>query len=262
MIYVWARPEYGGFGDRYAALSGTAAARYRQANNKIAWDGIRTGGTPVRIRTFCAQVLKYEVTTRDHVQLISQVHQQLRPAWWTKLAIFADFNSPNNAGGFAYPFPYDDERAGPDNLNNIPNQYTPTLNAVIYSPGWSNNTVTHEVMHTLGAVQRYAPGANFDWHCNDGIDLMCYQQGSEPYSEVYCQPADAGNFWQTFSFQYVTGGSLQPPADCTKWIPTRPWSNGEGGDYFYAGNPTGYLSNHWNVARAYNGFISRDNGTP
>lgn len=35
----------------------------------------------------------------------------------------------------------------------------------------------HEISHTLGAVQNTSPSSSGGWHCNDGLDIMCYADG-------------------------------------------------------------------------------------
>ena len=42
--------------------------------------------------------------------------------------------------------------------------------------GW--DTILHEWLHLLGAVQSGAPNATPAGHCTDGLDIMCYADGS------------------------------------------------------------------------------------
>lgn len=271
VVYAWANPPIGEgnrFGPQQGNRGNQAAASFRRMSNKLAYDGLRSGGPVVRPRVYCGGVLSAQVTNKDPQVIVDQVTEQLRPNHRIKMAIFVDFIG-NDTSSYVRPVPYEDSTPSSANLNNNPDEpRVPSPNAVIYRHHWGSNAVTHEVLHAMGAVQQDSPSNNdiasttaVEHHCNDGIDVMCYRQGSQPYGEQYCTEGDAlSSFWTQYSFHYATG-ALQPPADCTKWDPVRPWST-DGGDYFFAGTPSGYLSDHWNIARAYNGFIWRDDLTP
>ncbi|HYF24809.1 MAG TPA: PKD domain-containing protein [Baekduia sp.] len=88
-------------------------------------------------------------------------------------------------------------------------------------------TATHEVTHTFGAVQPGAPDATGGWHCNDGVSLMCYADGSpgSAFDPTVCpvgQPAPFGAI----------------PLDC-------------GQDNYFNPSPAAgtWLADNWNVAR-------------
>ena len=90
---------------------------------------------------------------------------------------------------------------------------------------WDTYVPLHEALHTMGAVQNSAPFASGAYHCNDGIDVMCYPDGgpSSNYFEANCQ--------------YNT-------VDC-------------GYDTYFDTNtePGEYLRNAWNVGDARNRFL-------
>lgn len=45
---------------------------------------------------------------------------------------------------------------------------------------WSWRLGMHENGHNMGAVQYDAPRSSGDgWHCNDGLDVMCYADGGD-----------------------------------------------------------------------------------
>lgn len=110
---------------------------------------------------------------------------------------------------------YDDATAGTGNLNN--GAY-PTY-ARIDRRCWGY-AEAHEVVHMLGSVQKGAPHATAGFHCRDGNDLMCYDDGS------------AG------SRQVSTCASSQATLlDC------------QHDDYFSTAPARGsWLATHWNVA--------------
>lgn len=83
---------------------------------------------------------------------------------------------------------------------------------------WSE---AHEIMHTLGAVQRSAPHASAGLHCTDEYDQMCYQDGSGVVMSYPC-PA---RYERLF--------------DCGH------------DDYFSTSvAPSTYLASHWNTANS------------
>jgi hypothetical protein len=111
---------------------------------------------------------------------------------------------------------YTDTRPGSNNINN---GYAPMF-ARVDSGCW-DYAEAHELMHTLGAVQRGAPHATANGHCWDENDEMCYDDdGSGP----------------------VTMQTLCPGRDDTLFDCNHD-------DYFYAGVPpvSNWLSTHWNT---------------
>jgi sugar lactone lactonase YvrE len=68
--------------------------------------------------------------------------------------------------------------------------------AVLYEGAWEVHTTIHELMHTLGASQGDSasppPFATVGGHCSDGIDILCYNDGSAgsgSYAETRCSAA-------------------------------------------------------------------------
>ncbi|HUQ39996.1 MAG TPA: hypothetical protein VM030_07550 [Acidimicrobiales bacterium] len=83
----------------------------------------------------------------------------------------------------------------------------------------SAHTETHELLHTMGAVQLSSPNSNGLAHCRDEPDIMCYREGGV----------------KTFR---RCGGRVEL-LDCGS------------DDYFHANPVNGsYLSTHWNIANS------------
>lgn len=110
---------------------------------------------------------------------------------------------------------YDDDRPDADNLNN---GSLPTY-ARVDRQCWGY-AEAHEVMHMLGGVSKRAPHGTDGFHCNDGREQMCYDDGSRGGTQrAVCAPEHARLF------------------DCRS------------DDYFSTSPPKGsWLASHWNVA--------------
>ena len=87
--------------------------------------------------------------------------------------------------------------------------------------------VGHEIGHTIGAVQKSAPHASGGWHCHDGDDLMCYDDGGSYF---------AGGGVMT----YPCGPEYAVLMDCGN------------DDYYFPGTPPPghYLATNWNTANS------------
>ena len=119
------------------------------------------------------------------------------------------------------------------------------LNATRTASGWATNLTTHvpvhELLHLMGATQGFPqPGAPFSTpgsHCIDGLDVLCYGDGTGSswgfYTEDRC-PAGAGY-----------NDPVLVPLDC-------------GRDTYFNPTPPGgsYLATHWDVAGPENPYLS------
>lgn len=120
---------------------------------------------------------------------------------------------------------YADDRASTSsNRNNFGGML-----ALVYNGCWTSGSslimgtevATHELLHTLGAVQWSAPNSTEpDFHCTDESDVMCYEDGSGLPMRDVC-PA-----------------KVPERLDCGR------------NDYFHPSPSSGsYLATHWNTAR-------------
>lgn len=93
--------------------------------------------------------------------------------------------------------------------------------ARVDSACWQGQPATHELTHTLGAVQNGAPHSTGYGHCNDGLEVMCYADGGPAQAQLSVCAADHADL-----------------LDCG------------GDDYFStAETPAGsWLGSHWNTA--------------
>jgi len=109
---------------------------------------------------------------------------------------------------------YSDSRPGTNNINN---GFAPMF-ARVDAACW-DYAEGHELMHTLGSVQRGAPHATANGHCFDEQDEMCYDDGSGVAMVQTCSGRNGTLF------------------DCNH------------DDYFYAGVPpaSNWLATHWNT---------------
>ncbi|MCE7006668.1 ricin-type beta-trefoil lectin domain protein [Kibdelosporangium philippinense] len=91
---------------------------------------------------------------------------------------------------------------------------------------WTWQASAHELLHTLGAVQRSAPNATLHGHCWDDQDIMCYNDGGIPNPP--------GNL------VLKCANAPENQIDCN------------GDDYFHTNPPAGsYLATRWNVANSH-----------
>ncbi len=119
-----------------------------------------------------------------------------------------------------------DDSPGPENANAAGPSYAFTFG---HLGAYGALLVLHEGLHTLGAVQNSAPHASGGHHCNDGFDIMCYDDGGPfaDYEETACPDAYA--------------------LDC-------------GGDDYFNPQPAPgqYLADHWNIGGPHNPFFVWD----
>jgi hypothetical protein len=85
---------------------------------------------------------------------------------------------------------------------------------------WWGTAAAHELIHTLGGVQKDSPNTSGGWHCTDEWDIMCY-------SDTPDYPA----------MRFLCPNVHDTLLDCNH------------DDYFHTDPPAdSYLATHWNVA--------------
>ncbi|HKE80600.1 MAG TPA: hypothetical protein VKB54_14875 [Solirubrobacteraceae bacterium] len=122
-----------------------------------------------------------------------------------------------------------DDSAGSGNRSNTGGMaaimWTNPSTAPDPSDWWQPTVMLHEITHNLGGVQQSAPNHTDNWHCTDGEDVMCYDDGSsQPYDPNVCARGS---------------GAIPQTYDCGH------------NDYFNPDPAPGtYLATHWNVYRS------------
>ena len=135
----------------------------------------------------------------------------------------------SGGGGWAKSWHSGDDSPGPQNRYNT-------------GPSWAwvgdngGGTLLHEFLHTIGAVQLSAPHSSGFWHCYDGDDWMCYNDGGSHFLGLdrILGTVDDLTMW-------IRCGTIQ--VDCGR------------DDYFNPSPASGsYLATHWNT---YNSMFLR-----
>jgi hypothetical protein len=118
-----------------------------------------------------------------------------------------------------------DDRAGADNVSND-GGFTASMwtnpGTAPSATGWQPTVMLHEITHNLGGVEQSAPHHTAGWHCWDGADVMCYDDGSagsENYTTTMC-PSSSGDIPDTYDCGHDDYFNPDPPANsylATHW---------------------------------------------
>ncbi len=132
--------------------------------------------------------------------------------------------------------------AASDAVKSSANKNTKHSIAVIYDDTswapWESHVTIHELSHAMGAAQGSvtpkAPFSTTGFHCSDGIDILCYNDGtagSSSYAETKCP-------------EPIYYDTVNVPIDCGK------------DTYFNAAPAPGtWLAEYWNLAGPENPFL-------
>lgn len=216
---VYARPQ--ATRDQYAATLGSFRRWAAAMSGQVDASAARTKGRRhVRFATTaggsCTLLVQHVVLPREAFGTFRATIDALQAAGLdqprSKYLVWAD-----TTGYCGMSTSYADDRPGLDNANNGP------------LPGYARidrrcwgRAETHELVHLLGGVQPSARNATAGFHCNDGADVMCYDDGTASSRQRSVCPAEQVHL-----------------LDCRS------------DDYFSTAAPRGsYLQTHWNVARS------------
>ncbi|MGW6931944.1 ricin-type beta-trefoil lectin domain protein [Lentzea sp. NPDC054927] len=209
--------------DRYPQLVGQFQTFADQIDNSFVEAASRLGGGVRHVRFVtqpdCRAKVDNVVVPQSAMSSPSAVADQLAARGYNRTDRKYLFWHDSGGCGVAWGAPGDD-RPGADNGYNSGPSY-----AAVGTGCWTWQASGHELLHTLGAVQRSAPHSTAFGHCWDDQDIMCYNDGGIPNP-----PGGLVN---------VCPGAPENQLDC-------------GGDDYFHTNPAAgsYLATHWNVARS------------
>ncbi|WP_233439319.1 ricin-type beta-trefoil lectin domain protein [Lentzea atacamensis] len=209
--------------DRYPQLVAQFQTFADQIDNAFVEAASRLGGGVRHVRfvtnSACRATVDNVVVPQSAMSSPSAIADQLASRGYNRTDRKYLFWHDSAGCGLAWGAPGDD-RPGADNGYNSGPSY-----AAMGTGCWTWQASAHELLHTLGAVQRSAPHATLHGHCWDDQDIMCYNDGGIPNP-----PGGLVN---------VCPGAPENQLDCG------------GDDYFHTNPPAAsYLATHWNVARS------------
>lgn len=229
-IAIYTRPS--DKADRYAEMAPKIRTMVHQANGHVHGEALNTGG-PADLRFACASgvvtVLSAALATGSASDTFSSIisdlkalgHNDPKAKYW----IWHDDLITCGCSGIGQL--WGDSSRSVNNYNNG-GSGQPMYAATFYE-SWT--TMLHENGHNMGAVQNDAPDSNTLGHCNDGLDIMCYGEGGQPYDPNVCTG------YSRFDCHYDTYFNLNPASGS-------------------------YLDTHWNIGWAANRFLQFGNVKP
>jgi sugar lactone lactonase YvrE len=222
-------------------LDPSKAAFIRDMARRMNWKFVNQSagtGRELQMAVECSspgEISVYDVTTatREPASIFPAIRAQLgEPTGAASVKYLAfDYESNPNAGGYG---------EAPTDLNkstsNSANYYS--LTAVVYAGSQETYATVHELLHTFGSSQGASaeppPFSTTGRHCVDGVDILCYADGSSSawggYTESRCPVAE--------------GDAVNDQIDCGK------------DTYFNPSPPAGtWLDMHWNAGGPENSFL-------
>jgi Ricin-type beta-trefoil lectin domain len=206
--------------DRYSQFVGQFQTFADQIDQAFVEAAARTGGVRhVRFVTnaACRAVVDNVVIPQSSMSTVDTITNALKARGYNRTDRKYLYWYENSGCGLAFGSGGDD-RPGSDNPYNAGPHY-----ATLGTGCWSWQASAHELLHTLGAVQRSAPNSSAYGHCWDDEDIMCYDDGGLP----------------------------NPPGGLVKVCPGAPENQIDcNNDDYFDVTPSGYLATHWNVANS------------
>lgn len=222
-----------GQADRYNQYVGTFQSFADQIDAAFVEGAQRTGGMRhVRFvhNASCRTAVDNVVIPQSSMSSVDSITAALKARGYNRTDRKYLFYYDNSGCGVAFGSGGDD-RPGADNPFNSGPHY-----AALGTGCWTWQASAHELLHTIGAVQRSAPHATAYGHCWDDQDIMCYNDGGVPNP-----PGGMVN---------VCAGASENQIDCNN------------DDYFHTNPPAGsYLATHWNSANSQYLIASGGTGT-
>lgn len=204
--------------NRLGSLRDNFAAIARRVNAVVYNSSMASGNKPQKVRyatnADCSLRIAAVAITGD-INNFGNIKTQLRNAGYNRSdrKYIVQVDAAGNCGlGDLYV----SDTNSATNPNNGGNMF-----AASWRPCW-NYAEPHELGHTLGAVQNTAPRSTGGFHCNDGNDVMCYDDGTARSNMTHPCPASIKNWMFDCGFN----------------------------DYFDRGTENAYVSTHWNIAES------------
>jgi hypothetical protein len=225
-LMIYAYPSDGT--NRFSTEEATLRTQLQGAQDLLTSEGLELG-TKTSYKVACnadgsVRVVSAQLATPNASANFSTINSDLRALGYNnpnaKYWVWYDGYVPGACG------------IGTQYLDDSPNVGNPSnrgnIFAVAFGGCWSSHVIMHEAGHNMGAVQLSAPNSSGALHCNDGRDVMCYDdEGAGIYNPYVCTDKD-----EHF--------------DCNH------------DDYFHTNPAAGsYLATHWNLGACYNRYINR-----
>lgn len=233
----------------YSTKKSTIVSTVSSANGWLHDAAVATGGA-ADVKVECetggaVRVFNQVLSTTRAATTFATISTDLKNAGYTEINakhwVFVDGGASNicscGVGNL-----YDDDSLSASNANNGISGTIPEF-AVNFDMA-SHTIAIHELSHNMGAVQHSAPHSTWlppsddgnAWHCNDGLDIMCYNDGG-----------------------HNTGGRCSSTNwDCAGVCTTEVYDCGKD-DYFHRAPLSGnYLATHWNLGNPLNRFLNFD----
>jgi hypothetical protein len=166
-------------------------------------------------------------TTTSAVDSFGTIKQDLANAGFansnTKYLVFYDDPTAGKCGEGDFR---NDDRKITTNANNVGPKYAVVYGNTSTSTCWTWYYALHELFHTMGAVQAGAPKSSGASHCNDGLDIMCYDDDgpTSQYTETRCTKTKLDCGYDTYFDTATESG---------EWLATH-WNLGWSGNSYLA----------------------------
>lgn len=216
--------------DRYATVAPEMRSMVRSANGLV-HDTAMMDGVHADLVVLCSAgvmvveeaVLDTDRSSANFGTIVDDLRTLGYRSGQRKYWVFYDDPSACSCGGQGHVS--NDDRLVVSNANNGNGGAMFAVNYG-YTGSFGMLVMLHELGHNLGAVQLGAPHTTGAFHCTDGLDIMCYNDGGPragEYDEASCRARE----W-----------------DCLR------------DDYFSASpTPGGWLATHWNLASPFMRFL-------
>jgi hypothetical protein len=229
--------------DRYASIAPPLRDLIHQINGHLNTEGRAAGAVSADYIFHCSggqvtvfnEALPTPKNQADFNSIVTDLRSRGYDDHWVKYWVWYDDQGACTCGGIGHI--YFDDRNILENFNNGRSNAVSMYGVTFgYLSSAGHRIMMHENGHNMGAVQLSAPNASpGGGHCNDGQDIMCYDDSGFGNPSQYNPNVCTGHM----------------RFDCNK------------DDYFNPVPPPGsYLATHWNVGSQLNRFLEIELNSP